>query len=224
MVAGWPSAATKAAASCSESAARRSWTRNSRIAVERTGATGWTSCQAAANSASRPSATVKTAPAQPVLAFEPGQRRRALDLGAPPGHNGRIRLVGRRGGPTGRLADDQWQQGRAIPEPHRPERRSSSRTSTALPLPIEIGSASLGAAALGFRTTPVRSSRAEACIVVGIGADGLDPDDWLAPVCHEDRFAGSHTVDDRAELVLQLCDRGGFHVACIARSKWPVNP
>ena len=32
---------------------------------------------------------------QAVLAFEPGQRRRALDLGAPPGDNRRVSLVGR---------------------------------------------------------------------------------------------------------------------------------
>ena len=163
-VAGWSSEATMAAASCSASAARSGCTRRIRIATCRTRETGSTSRQARTIASSRRSASTKAPDRDAAVTLEAGQRRDALDLAAPPRHDFRVRRVFAQSRRARGLGDEQRDEGRRVPEPHRPDRRSSSTASTAL-APGDTGGAGLrsistGGAADPIRMTPARSSRA----------------------------------------------------------------
>src|SRR5664280_1078218 len=71
-------------------------------------------------------------PAQAALALQAGEGGHALHLGGPPDQHFRVALVFAHRVRTYGLGNEQRDHRGAVPEPHLPERRSSSTASTAL--------------------------------------------------------------------------------------------
>jgi hypothetical protein len=56
-----------------------------------------------------------------------------------------------------------------------------------------------------------------------MGRDGLKARDREPPVEDEDALAGPDLIDERAEPVLGLRDRGSLHMGYLAISTWLVK-
>src|SRR5439155_8466085 len=88
----------------------------------------------------------------------------ALDLSRPPDAHHRIRLGGGLQRPRARLGDSQRDNRRAVPEPQRPSRLSSSSAATALAPGRGLGGSfdnkSIAGGLRAGRTLPARSRRA----------------------------------------------------------------
>jgi len=101
---------------------------------------------------------------QRALTLEAGECRVALDQAAPPGHHFAVGAIKRPHAARGIFGDQQWDDARAIPEPHRPDSRSSSRALSALAPRSAVGGGvariSLAGPPRPRRRTPARSKRA----------------------------------------------------------------
>ncbi len=162
--AGKPSATTTAAASCSASAARRAWTRRRRRAAPRTAAVACTSFHASASETKRSRAVaVAASVSAPSRSSLDSADTHSISVAHQDAHHrvlqgDRLQRLG------GLLGNGQRDDRRAVPEPQRPSRLSSSRAATALaPCSGTGGLVDTNSIAGGLRadrTAPDRSSRA----------------------------------------------------------------
>src|SRR4051794_35560150 len=111
---------------------------------------------------------------EPRFAIQAGQGGHAFDLRCPPHNHLRVAYVLGCSHRRGIFFDEQWDDRRAVPEPHRPVRRSSSRKSTALSPGDGRGGGvrirSSGGADVASRISPARWRRSSLP-----DGSGLDP-------------------------------------------------